>query len=465
MKDYLEKVISAKTNEADEIREKVKNATTENSSVEEVRALGETLDKVLAELNDAKEQLAKLEEEQPNGESVEEEQKAENEGDSTDEEQKAEGDEEEAPESDDQEEEPRSESDEEEKEEPTSEDVKRSADWVKVDANNLKQVASYEQRGGNKMNEETRKLVETRAKDLIEGRAITVESSDILLPKHQSSDLATAPFKQVSSFVDLTKIKNLQGGESYEEPFVKSYGEGGETAEGAEYTDAETQFGSAEINKVKITAYAEFSEETEKLPAADYEAEVRKGVEVALKKRLAYNQINGAGTSNTFTGILSDADTNVCVLADDDLEISVLDQDTLNKVIFAYGGDEEVEQKGVLVLNKADLLALSLVRNDIGDHAYKIDLANQTINTIPYIINSNCKALSNASTEVGNYTMFYGIPQHYTTAIFSPVEIKKSYDYKFKEGKIAYKAVVFAGGNTTSYRGFIRVKKGTVAGA
>jgi len=453
MKNYLEKVISAKTEQAESIRAEVKSAET----ADEVRALGETLETVLAELNDAKEQLAKLEEETPVDENPAE-QKAEGDEEEAptdeepkdEEEQKAEGDEEEPKEGEEQ-------KAEEDEEEPTSEDVKRSADWEKVDANNLKQVATYEQRGGNTMTKEERKLVETRAKDLIEGRAITVESSDILLPKHQSSDLATAPFRQVSSFVDLTKIKNLQGGESYEEPFVKSYGEGGETAEGAEYTEADTVFGSAEINKVKITAYAEFSEETEKLPAADYEAEIRKGVEVALKKRLAYNQIVGAGTSNTFTGILSSADTNVCVLAEDDLEISVLDQDTLNKIIFSYGGDEEVEQKGVLVLNKADLLALSVVRNEVGDHAYKIDLANQTINTVPYVINSNCKALSTASE--GDYTMFYGIPQHYTTAIFSPVEIKKSYDYKFKEGKIAYKAVVFAGGNTTSYRGFMRIKK------
>lgn len=461
MKDYLEKVINAKTTEAEDIRGKVKTAET----ADEVRALGETLDKVLAELNDAKEQLAKLEEEQPNDEPAQEEPRADEEEKPADEEQPKEDTPANEEPKEEEEEEPRAED--EEEEEPTSEDVKRSAEWVKVDANNLKKVATYEERGGNKMNEkeirEQKELMEKRAKDLIEGRAITVASSDILLPKHQSNDLATAPFRQVSSFVDLTKMKNLQGGESYEEPFVISYGEGGETEEGKDYTEAETKFGKASINKVKITAYAEFSEETEKLPATNYEAEIRKGVEVALKKRMAYNQIAGAGTSNTFTGILSKADTNVCVLESDDLEISTLDQDTLNQIIFSYGGDEEVEQKGVLVLNKADLLKLSVVRNEVGDHAYTIDLEKQTINTVPYVINSNCKAMDAAS--VGEYTMFYGIPQHYTTAIFSPVEIKKSYDYKFKQGMIAYKAVVFAGGNTTSYRGFMRIKKGAAVGA
>jgi hypothetical protein len=173
---------------------------------------------------------------------------------------------------------------------------------------------------------------------------------------------------------------------------------------------------------------------------------------------MAQQQIGGTGESNTFIGITSTNADNTAVLASDDMELSKIDQDTLNKIIFAYGGDEEVEQKGVLILNKADLLAFSLVKNDIGDHAYKIDLANQTINTVPYVINSNLTSLDEATK--GQYSMIYGIPQYYETAIFSPVEIKKSYDYKFKDGMIAYRASVFAGGNTTAYRGFMRVKKG-----
>lgn len=462
MKDYLEKVISAKTEQAENIREEVKKAET----ADEVRALGETLETVLAELNDAKEQLSKLENETPAEEQKTEDEKPEDEK-PADEQPADEQPEDEKPEDD--EDEQREENADDDEEEPNSEDVQRSASWVKVDANNLKNVASFENRGGNKMDKETRKA-ELKAKEergiaLKEGRAITVASSDILLPVHQSSDLATAPFRQVSSFVDLTKIRNLQGGESYEAPFVKSYGEGGLTEEGADYTEAETVFGKAQINKVKITAYAEISEELEKLPAADYEAEVRKGVEIALKKKMAKEQINGTGENNSFTGIMSTVAGNTAVLEADDLAIATIDQDTLNNIIFNYGGDEEVEQKGVLVLNKADLLAFSLVRNENGDHTYKIDLANQTINTVPYVINSNCKALNVEGTAEGDYTMFYGIPQHYETAIFSPVDIQKSYDYKFKQGMIAYKASVFAGGNTTSYRGFMRIKKGANAGA
>lgn len=438
MKDYLTKFIARKKTE----RENLFKRLDETEDIKEARSIGETLKALGEEIADAEAQLLALEE-VPAEEAPTEESK---------EEKKEEKAEEDNPEEEDTEEDT--------EEETTEEDVKRSKDWVKVDEKNLRKVASF---GGEKKMDKRNvdlKEIEERGKAFKEGRAVTVSASDILLPKHESSDLAPAPFRQVSTFVDLTKIRNLQGGESYEVPFTKTYGEGGTTAEGADYTTAEPTFGSAKINKVKITAYAEISEELEKLPSADYVREVEAGVEIALKKKMAKEQIVGTGASNTFMGITSTHEDNTAVLASDDLEITTIDQDTLNKIIFSYGGDEEVEQKGVLVLNKKDLLAFSLVRNDIGDHAYKIDLANQTINTVPYIINSNLPALTEESTTKGTYAMFYGIPQYYETAIFSPVEVKKSYDYKFKQGMIAYKAVVFAGGNTTSYRGFMRIKKG-----
>ena len=405
----------------------------EGEDIKEVRSIGETLKTIAQEIAEAEAQLQAIENEpkdEPQEEQKDDEARADDNLDPNE-------------------------------EEPTNENVERSKDYVKVGGTDIRHMATTNLRGGNPMDKEQReaqnKEIEERAKALKEGRAVTVASGNVLLPKHQSNDLATVPFRQVSTFYDLTKVRNLQGGESYEAPFTKSYGTGGLTKEDSAYTEAEPEFETAKINKVKVTAYAEFSEELERLPNANYEAEIRKGVEIALKKKMAQQQIGGTGESNTFIGITSTNADNTAVLASDDMKLSKIDQDTLNKIIFAYGGDEEVEQKGVLVLNKADLLAFSLVKNDIGDHAYKIDLANQTINTVPYIINSNLTPLDTALK--GQYSMIYGIPQYYETAIFSPVEIKKSYDYKFKDGMIAYRASVFAGGNTTAYRGFMRVKK------
>ena len=44
--------------------------------------------------------------------------------------------------------------------------------------------------------------------------------------------------------------------------------------------------------------------------------------------------------------------------------------------------------------------------------------------------------------------------KNYEVPIFSPVEIGKPTDYKFKDGIIAYKASVFTGGNVVGYQGF-----------
>jgi HK97 family phage major capsid protein len=430
MKDFLKKLIQRKKDEQTKLNKRM----DESEDIKEVRSIGETLKTIAQEIAEAEAQLQAIENEpkdEPQEEPQDDEARADDNLDPNE-------------------------------EEPTNENVERSKDYVKVGGTDIRHMATTNLRGGNPMDKEQReaqnKEIEERAKLLKEGRAVTIASDNILLPKHQSNELATVPFRQVSTFYDLTKVRNLQGGESYEAPFTKSYGTGGLTEEGSAYTEVEPEFGTAKINKVKVTAYAEFSEELERLPNANYEAEIRKGVEIALKKKMAQQQIGGTGESNTFIGITSSNADNKAVLASDDMELSKIDQDTLNKIIFAYGGDEEVEQKGVLVLNKADLLAFSLVKNDIGDHAYKIDLANQTINTVPYIINSNLTPLDTAIK--GQYSMIYGIPQYYETAIFSPVEIKKSYDYKFKDGMIAYRASVFAGGNTTAYRGFMRVKKG-----
>ena len=331
-------------------------------------------------------------------------------------------------------------------------------EWVKVEKRDLEGSKILE-RGEFNMNKENIEAREARAKQLIEGRAVTVESEGVLLPEHQGTEISPVVGKAYSALADRVNLVNLQGGETYKKSFVKNYGTAGTTAEGADYAEAETQFGEAEVAKVKITAYAEISEELEKLPALDYEAKVREGIDIALKKKIAQQVIAGAGTSNTFVGIYSKEASNVCVLADNDLPVAEINEDTLTDIVFNYGGDEDVEGPATLILNKADLLAFAKVRTNDGKKAYTIDYANQTIDGIPFIINSNCVALSKEGTATDAYTMVYGVLSHYEVPVFSPVEIMKSYDHKFKQGIVCYKASVFTGGNTTSYKGFMRVKK------
>lgn len=306
----------------------------------------------------------------------------------------------------------------------------------------------------NSMNKE---MLEKRGVDLKEKRTITVSSDEILLPNHVDNNLAPVPFAEVSTLVDKVHVVNLVGGETYTKSFVKSHGEAGLTGEGEAYNETEPKFGYCTITKVKVTAYTEITEELEKLPAIPYQAEVLKNINVSLRKKISQQILHGLGTSNTFTGIFSD---KAVALADSKpLEITEITDSTFDDIVFAYGGDEEVEGGAVLILNKNDLRAFAKLRTPEGRKVHTIDYKAGTIDGIPYIINSNCKAISDPNTSAGDYCLAYGALTNYEVPVFSAVEIAKSSDYKFKDGIICYKSSVFTGGNVVGFNGFLRIKK------
>ena len=310
-------------------------------------------------------------------------------------------------------------------------------------------------------NSKTNEELEARGKAIKEGRTITVASDEILLPEHTAGTIAEVPYREVSTLVDKVHVVNLNGGETYKKSFVKSHGEAGLTAEKGAYSETEPEYGYLTITKVKVTAYTEITEELEKLPALPYQAEVLKNINISLKKKISQQILRGAGDSNTFTGIFSD---KAVALADQkEFKINEITDTTLDDIIFAYGGDEEVEGGAVLILNKNDLRAFAKLRTKEGRKVHVIDYNACTIDGIPYVINSHCKAISDPSTTDGEYAIAYGSLNNYEVPIFSPVEIGKSTDYKFKDGIICYKASVFTGGNVVGYNGFLRVKKGTAS--
>ena len=402
-KEYLNNIIKQKRSQITNLE----TAMIDSESKEERQQLGETLTKVREELDEAERALAQVEQDEANRQD--------------------------------------------------EEDNKDQEEDMQVNQRALFMRGTYGlgMTSGNEFEEREKALnaeLEKRGKDLKEKRAVTVSSSNLLLPKHTGTVLNDT-FNQVSTLVDQVAHDDLPGGESYEEAYVKSYGTGGITDEGTDYTDAEPTFGYAPINKIKITAYAELSEEAKKLPNIDYARKVEENCNIALRKKLSQQIINGTGTKQ----IVGVFDTPVAIDASKDIEIEAIDENTLDEIIFSYGGDEDVITEAALILNKKTLKALSQVRLADGKKAYDIDKTKKTINTIPYIINSNVKDFASASN--GDYVFAYGDLSAYKTATFSPVEISESADFKFKQGMIAFRASVFVGGNVVKQDGFIRVKK------
>lgn len=322
--------------------------------------------------------------------------------------------------------------------------------------------------------EKEKEDLEKRGADLRAGKTIkmpnlearaAIKSTDGLVVEKKYSRELSPKFNEVSSLIDRVNNVPLQGGESYTKGFEIAGAEGGYTAEGAAATDINPTYGTVEIAKAKITAYAEITEEIKKLPNIDYVTYIAGEVRKALRRKVTREIIAGAGTTNTLTGIYK-APAAVIPTAYD-LGVSAINEDTLNSIVFAYGGDEDVEDAAVLVLSKADLQAFSNVKNGDLKRVYKITKHGNTGTieyadggvAVEYIINSACNSLSASGTAVDAYTMVYGKPSAYELPIFSDIEIKEDESYKFKEGMICFKGSVFTGGNVGAYKGWMRIKK------
>ncbi len=297
--------------------------------------------------------------------------------------------------------------------------------------------------------ERSKKLVA----DLVNKRAISIDALDIVHNLKQSNVISDT-FNQVSHMVDQVPVVDAIGVETYQKPYLKGYGTGGYTAEGADPTAVEPTWGYAEMKKAKITAYTEVPEEFEKLAPKMYLDMIKKNLSVSLKRKLALEIIFGTGATNHLTGILTTAASAIATASD--VEMASISSTTLNEIVFSYGGDEDVTA-ATLYLNKLDLKLLSRLNDSDGRPLHKIDYKAKTIDGIPYELNSNIT--SSASAAASGYFMFYGSISNYELAVFSQLEVKKSEDYKFKEGVIAYKASMICGGNVVSYNGFVRVKK------
>lgn len=290
--------------------------------------------------------------------------------------------------------------------------------------------------------------------------ALTTTDGSIVLTEHTSPDISPA-FNNVSSLIDRVKTVPLPGGETYKRPYVESYGDGaGSTEEGADYNLSEPNFGYAEIVREKITAYAEEPEEMVKLPDADYDGVVEESVTRAIKRYASRQILVGQGGTGKFRGIFYNPASAEDEIIDKDTDITTITSitdTTLDEIIYSFGGDEEVEDVAVLILNKKDLKKFAMLRDKQGRKVYTIKNHGNTgtIDEVPYIINSACAEIGGTKDA---YCMAYGPLSNYEVAVFSDIDARKSEHYKFKQGQIAYRADVFMGGNVVAKNGFIRVK-------
>lgn len=320
----------------------------------------------------------------------------------------------------------------------------------------------YEQRGQDL--KDKKKVTFDMKNELPIARSITVASSNLVVPGQYSNNL-NPTFNQVSSIVDLVHAVPMKGGETYTKGFKKPVADEADyTAEASKYKNVDSVWDKVTISKAYITDYTEISKQSIKLPNIDYQSQVGVDLRNTLRRKLSREILVGDGTAGHLVGIFN-APENV-IPAASDLAITEIDADTLDQIVFGYGGDEDVEGTAYLILSKKDLAAFAAIRTTDGKKLYKI-VVNGNVGTmssddsfsVNYVLNSVCPVLSAATTAGETYCMAYGVLQNYEMPVFSDIDVEMSTEYKFGEGMVAYAGDVYAGGNVAAYKGFLRIKK------
>ena len=287
----------------------------------------------------------------------------------------------------------------------------------------------------------------------------TLVSGSIVTPQGGGSQIHDGFAGQVSSLINQVNTVNLYGLSSWEEPYVVSdmEAQGGDPAEnsGKARTASDPAFAKAGMTayEASITSYVD--KKIAQLSPADYASRIQVMALRALHRKAVALMINGDGSANPkMYGILNakntDGDAIFAALAD----ATKIDADTLNALVFGYGGDEMVGGNARLLLDKANLQAFGALRGtNEKQRLFKItrDAANPNTGTIedgglivPYTL---CSA-------IGSKTLAYGDPFNYMLALFGDYSIRVDDSVKAVERMSTILGDITLSGNLTVDKGF-----------
>lgn len=296
-------------------------------------------------------------------------------------------------------------------------------------------------------------------------RSLTLSGGSIAQPTRVSG--ITPAQNEVSGIIDMVYTVDANGmGKDSVAYELSGMDANIKEDDGTSTADGTPTYGIAEISPVLISTLGYVSRNIQRTTPLNYQSRTSDAALQALRKKVSRLIVTGdpAAATPEITGILKAA----AILASSDITISAIDAKTLRTIALSYGGDDNVEGGGVLLLNKKDLIAFGDIRGTNEKKAvYEIEFASgsTTVGTIKdgglavtFVINNALPALADATA--GAYTIAYGKPLAYQLDLFGPYEIEVSRDYKFAEGLLAVMGEAMVGGNVVMKNGFLRVKKG-----
>lgn len=302
-------------------------------------------------------------------------------------------------------------------------------------------------------------------------KSITLATGTLVQPTGAGTDIRDNLETRVSSIVDQVQVQDLTGMGALLEPYVitETDAKGGKvtTNAGKARTDsADPTFGVAKISPYEVNVTNYVDRNINRLSPANYYAKIYGMAMRAMRRELAKLIVNGDGQGTPDMYGMKNAKNQAGSKIFASVNLSAINEDTLDDLFYAYGGDEEIAGNARLFLNKADLKAMGKIRGTADkNRVFKVhpDAGNPNTgmiedggNFVPYTIVSALTALSGSTAGASPIqTMLYGSPMNYILGLFGPYSIRVDESVKAVERMNTILGDVFVGGNLATHHGMV----------
>lgn len=307
---------------------------------------------------------------------------------------------------------------------------------------------------------------EVRAAIGRESRATLIGTGSLAQPVKAGAEIHDT-MNQVPNIADQVSVIDATGAASYEEAYVKTEPVAKTKADnGSAAAESDAVFRVAKLAPALINVTSYVSRNIQRVNPLAYQEKIRTLALKALRRKVAEIIVNGDGDHfGIKTATNTNKETIYKELLVDSKEIGA---DTLRKIVFSYGGNDELGGNARLYLTKEDLAAFGAVRGtNEKKPVYEItpSAENPNVGTIkdggiivPYSIHSGLTSLSKATQGSAKIqTMLYGDPQNVELALFGDYTIEVYKETKAVEGMLTVIGEVMVGCNLVVDQGFVVV--------
>ena len=288
----------------------------------------------------------------------------------------------------------------------------------------------------------------------------TLALGTLVEPTGAGVDIRDGFAAQVGSLIDQVSAIRLDGMGAYDEPYVVSdmAAQAGAVATlaGTARTASDPTFAKAHIAPYEVDVTSLVDRNLSRLSPADYAAKIQAMALRALRRKVTGLIINGdSGNTQTMYGMLTGVNTGSSAIYASVSLGTAIGVDTVEKMVYAYGGDEEVGGNARLILKKTDLQAIGALRGT--------NEKRRLFEIVPDVGNPNTGVIRDGgmivpytiSSQMATNKMVYGDPANYELGLFGDYTIRVDESAKAIERMNAILGDVFVGGNIVVHHGFV----------